>query len=64
MDFSLILVPYHLGVERVHMGLGPERILQAGIHRALSARSHDVAIEFTLGFRGNPFVAQEAFRER
>ncbi|MBC7233140.1 MAG: arginase family protein [Chloroflexi bacterium] len=45
---SLLLVPYHLGVERVHMGLGPERILQAGIHRELSARGHDVAIEFTL----------------
>lgn len=48
MELSLILVPYHLGDERIGMGLGPERILQAGIHRQLSAQGHDVTIETTL----------------
>jgi len=45
MKTSLILVPYHLGIGHVSMGLGPERILQAGINDALSSQGHDVKVE-------------------
>lgn len=45
MELGLILVPYHLGVERTGMGLGPERFLQAGIHRKLGSRGHRVHVE-------------------
>ncbi len=45
MEVGLILVPYHLGVVRVSMGLGPERILQAGINGELSSHAHGVAVK-------------------
>ena len=45
MELGLILVPYHLGMERTGMGLGPERFLQAGIHRQLGSRGHSVHVE-------------------
>lgn len=45
MELALILVPYHLGVERTGMGLGPERFLQAGVHRQLVSQGHSVHIE-------------------
>ncbi len=50
MEFGLILVPYHLGVERIGMGLGPERFLQAGIQRELGSRGHGIHTE-TIEYR-------------
>lgn len=45
MKVTLILVPYHLGQERVGMGLGPECFIQRGISRGLNSQDHDVIIE-------------------
>jgi len=45
METSLILVPYHLGLQRIGMGLGPEHILQAGIGRELDSQAHGVTVE-------------------
>lgn len=44
MELDLILVPYHLAMERTGMGLGPERFLEAGIHHELGSRGHSVHI--------------------
>jgi len=45
MELSLILVPYHLGQERIGTGLGPERLLRAAINHELVSRGHSVKIE-------------------
>lgn len=44
MELDLVLVPYHLGMERIGMGLGPERFLEAGVHYELGSRGHSVHI--------------------
>lgn len=44
MKLGLILVPYHLGMERTGMGLGPKRFLEAGIHRELGSLGHSVNV--------------------
>lgn len=45
MDVALILVPYHLGEERVGMGLGPERLLDAGAVQELNSHGYSVYME-------------------
>lgn len=45
MDLHIILVPYHLGKERIGMGRGPEHLMQAGLGERLRARGHHVQIE-------------------
>ncbi len=45
MDVRLIQVAYHLGHERVGMGLGPVRYLEAGAAGELSRRGHAVRVE-------------------
>jgi arginase len=45
MDVVLIQVPYHLGHERVGMGRGPERLLEAGAADALREAGHSVTVE-------------------
>lgn len=40
MEIALILVPYTLGQPRVGLGLGPERLLDAGAVAALEADGH------------------------
>ena len=44
MKISLIQVPYHLGRERVGMGLGPIRYLDAGIDQNLADQGFEVKI--------------------
>lgn len=45
MEVSLLQVPYHLGHERIGMGLGPVRYLEAGADRLLRDRGHRVHLE-------------------
>ncbi|MHA2073330.1 MAG: arginase family protein [Candidatus Hodarchaeales archaeon] len=45
MKLSLIEVPFHLGKERVGMGLGPIKIMKSGIIQDLLDYGHDIRIE-------------------
>lgn len=45
MNIRLILVPYHLGKARIGMGLGPERILKAGLIERLRLKGYPVEVE-------------------
>ncbi len=45
MKISLIQVPFHLGQERVGMGLGPLRFIEAGIHQSLLDQGVEVKVE-------------------
>ena len=42
MKVALFQVPYHMGHERVGMGLGPIRLLEQGADRRLRERGHEV----------------------
>jgi arginase len=41
---ALIQVPYHLGHERIGMGAGPERLVEAGLVQALEELEHEVEV--------------------
>ena len=45
-EFRLIAVPYEVGAERMGVGLGPERLLEAGAEDALRAHGADVRLDF------------------
>jgi arginase len=45
MKARLIQVPYHLGHERVGMGLGPAHLINAGIAQILSDQGHTIEVE-------------------
>jgi arginase len=45
VNVRLIQVPYHLGHERVAMGLGPPRFVQAGAEGELAREGHGVRVE-------------------
>jgi arginase len=42
MDLQLLVVPYDSGHRGARMGSGPERLLEAGIERALAQQGHQV----------------------
>jgi arginase len=42
MDVQLLAVPYDSGNRGVRMGAGPERLIEAGLQRALTNRGHTV----------------------
>jgi arginase len=44
VDVALVQVPYHLGHERVGMGAGPERLVEAGAVETLERAGHGVEI--------------------
>jgi arginase len=41
---ALVVVPYHLGRDRIGMGAGPEALVEAGLPAALRGDGHDVDI--------------------
>src|SRR5258705_748054 len=42
MDIQLLAVPYDSGTRGARMGAGPERLLDAGLERALRENGHSV----------------------
>jgi arginase len=44
MRIALILVPYHLGHERIGMGAGPDQLVEAGAAETLAGAGHDVEV--------------------
>jgi arginase len=45
-EFRLIAVPYEVGAERMGVGRGPERLLEAGAEEALGSRGATVHLDF------------------
>jgi arginase len=42
MDIQILAVPYDSGIRDVRMGAGPQRLIEAGLQRALTAQGHHV----------------------
>lgn len=45
-EICLLAVPYEVGAERIGVGRGPERLLEAGAEAALRSRGAEVRLEF------------------
>jgi arginase len=45
-EIRLLAVPYEVGAERIGVGRGPERLLEAGAEAALRSRGAEVRLEF------------------
>lgn len=45
-EIRLLAVPYEVGAERLGVGRGPERLLEAGAEAALASRGADVRLDF------------------
>jgi len=45
-EIRLLAVPYEVGAERMGVGRGPERLLEAGAEDALGSRGAEVALDF------------------
>jgi arginase len=45
-EIRLLAVPYEVGAERMGVGRGPERLLEAGAEGALGSRGAEVALDF------------------
>ena len=45
-EIRLLVVPYEVGAERLGVGRGPERLLEAGAEAALASRGAEVRLEF------------------
>ena len=43
MDIQILVVPYDSGIRGERMGAGPERLISAGLQRALEDRGHNVS---------------------
>jgi len=45
LKIALILVPFHLGKEKIGMGMGPIRYIEAGIDQNLKDQGYEVMVK-------------------
>jgi arginase len=60
--FTLILAPFHLGLEDVAVGAGPKKLLEAGADQILSTRGMPAQVVHTRG-TGNPVSDLDAITD-